>query len=1084
MSTVTEIRLKNTVACLTPVIALLNELSDNFGTPFVPAISNTTLSLVNAVQNVRKNKEECSKLMEDIYRLLCGLVNLHFKSEPRGNLAPATWQHVGEFTETLHKIHTFVEAQQEGSKIKQLFRQTKTKTLLSECRAGVQQALEVFQVQQELDMMHKDVLELISTLSDGTASDRSSSIYKGADDLNSSKSISMLPAKPKIFHGREAELTEVVQILQQQSPRIAILGAGGMGKTSLVKAALHDPDIATKYEQCFFVVADSVTTSVELSALIGEHIGFKPANIQQVIQYFATTGPSLLILDNLETSWEPKESRREVEELLSKITDVPHLVLVVTSYLIKFANILTSRQITMRDAEQPTKVQWTHPFLSPLKPLSDLAARDTFFAIAEDMHDNKDIDEVLSLTDNMPLAVDLIAHAVDFEGSCSAVLARWKTEKTSTLSAGNDRRSNLDMSITISLSSSRMSTGAKDLLSLLSILPDGLSDVELVQSKLAITDIMTCKAALLATSLAYIDDKRHLKSLVPIREHVQRFYPPSPLFTNQLQRHFHPLLELYHKYYRTQMGASRVTQLQSNVGNIRQLLFRALDLNNPNLAEMIDCTLSLNLFTRQTELVYHPLNQMLLERMGVVPPPNCDSRFQAQLIIGILESRILLAPINVNRLIAQAISHFSTFDDPVLECRFYVEVGHYYFDTRKDITRATQYLHKALELAKSNADLKAQTSALFRLELSGEVGYQAVALGSLASCYRARGDLKNGILLGKRGIKLLQLSGTTSGSSYDVFMQNQAEGHRLKSEYAEARSIHTQIVPDITQEPTTVGHVFCLLNISELDIIMGASKDVVLHNLERVKRMLNSPEYRYINAPPAVIYCNVQLGKLHLREGETLAAKGIFQTGLDSTWGKDAQGVLLCMESLANVSQWPESDFHWASGWTVMYLGYAKKLGNKLALHQALQFMGDVVQAQGDSATSMPLFTVALEGFTWMDVHNRRAECMLRLGDLAKGRGDVLKAVKLWKLARPLFERSSQAKQIAQIDGRLSVITDDVLEEQMSSLTRLMHFNVSAAILAEVPHRSTSAGETDIEGGEKYKDNEHLPVLFRVAEIL
>ncbi|KAJ7446976.1 hypothetical protein FB451DRAFT_1412038 [Mycena latifolia] len=146
MSTVTEIRLKNTVACLTPVITLLNELSDNFGTPFVPAILNTTLSLVNAVQNVRKNREECIKLMEDIYRLLCGLVSLHFNSEPRGNLAPATLQHVGEFTETLHKIHTFVEAQQEGSKIKQFFRQTKTKTLLGECRAGVQQALEVFQV--------------------------------------------------------------------------------------------------------------------------------------------------------------------------------------------------------------------------------------------------------------------------------------------------------------------------------------------------------------------------------------------------------------------------------------------------------------------------------------------------------------------------------------------------------------------------------------------------------------------------------------------------------------------------------------------------------------------------------------------------------------------------------------------------------------------------------------------------------------------------------------------------------------------------------------------------------------------------
>ncbi|KAJ7482455.1 P-loop containing nucleoside triphosphate hydrolase protein, partial [Mycena latifolia] len=315
-------------------------------------------------------------------------------------------------------------------------------------------------------------------------------------------SISMLPAKPKIFHGRESELKKVVDILQQESPRITILGAGGMGKTSLAKAALHHPDIAAKYEQCFFIVSDSVTTSVELSGLIGEHIGFEPAKdlTKQVIQYFATTGPSLLILDNLETSWEPLESRAGVEELLSKLTDVPHLALM----------------ITMRGAEWPSKVHWTRPFLAPLKPLSDVAARDTFFAIAEDVHDSKDVNEVLLLTDNMPLAVDLMAHAVDVEGSCSAVLARWKSEKTSLLSSGNDRKFNLDTSITISLSSSRMSTGAKDLLSLLSILPDGLSDIELAQSKLSINDIMTCKATLLATSLAYIDDKRRLKSLAPI----------------------------------------------------------------------------------------------------------------------------------------------------------------------------------------------------------------------------------------------------------------------------------------------------------------------------------------------------------------------------------------------------------------------------------------------------------------------------------------------------------------------------------------------------------------------------------------
>lgn len=44
------IRVNNIVSCLTPAVALLNQLNDGFGTPFVTAIANTTVSLITAVQ--------------------------------------------------------------------------------------------------------------------------------------------------------------------------------------------------------------------------------------------------------------------------------------------------------------------------------------------------------------------------------------------------------------------------------------------------------------------------------------------------------------------------------------------------------------------------------------------------------------------------------------------------------------------------------------------------------------------------------------------------------------------------------------------------------------------------------------------------------------------------------------------------------------------------------------------------------------------------------------------------------------------------------------------------------------------------
>jgi hypothetical protein len=142
-----------------------------------------------------------------------------------------------------------------------------------------------------------------------------------------------------------------------------------------------------------------------------------------------------------------------------------------------------SYQITMRGAERPSKVHWTRPFLSPLKPLDQKAARLTFMDIVDDKHDLEEVDKILSLTDNMPLAINLLAHLVDSEG-CSNVLLRWEKENTLMISEGFDKRSNLNLSISLSLSSPRIKSlpQSQELLNLLGMLPDGPSDVDLVQT--------------------------------------------------------------------------------------------------------------------------------------------------------------------------------------------------------------------------------------------------------------------------------------------------------------------------------------------------------------------------------------------------------------------------------------------------------------------------------------------------------------------------------------------------------------------------------------------------------------------------
>ncbi|KAJ7136213.1 P-loop containing nucleoside triphosphate hydrolase protein, partial [Mycena filopes] len=396
----------------------------------------------------------------------------------------------------------------------------------------------------------------------------------------------MLPASTQIFHGRESELADILTLFNKGNPYIAILGAGGMGKTSLAKAVLHEDTIAGRYTQYrFFIPCDKAGSKVELAALIGAHLGLKPGMdmTRAVLQHLSQNPPSLLVLDNLETLWEPLELRKEIEEFLSLLTEINTLSLMVT----------------MRGAERPSKVQWTRPFLLPLRPLAPHAAQKVFLDIADDGHLPEEINQVLELTDNVPLAICLLAHLVDVEG-CATVLSRWQTEKTSVISDGHDNRSNMELSISLSLSSPRITSipDARDLLSLMAILPDGLSDAELRQAKFPLRNILGCKDALVRTALAYIDEHKRLKVLVPIREYMQKLLPPMDWMIKPLLCHFQELLEA-HTTHRGQMsGAVLVTQVKTNFTNIQNIFRHNLYSEHSEFRNTVSEICDLNHFSR------------------------------------------------------------------------------------------------------------------------------------------------------------------------------------------------------------------------------------------------------------------------------------------------------------------------------------------------------------------------------------------------------------------------------------------------------------------------------------------------------
>jgi tetratricopeptide (TPR) repeat protein len=401
-----------------------------------------------------------------------------------------------------------------------------------------------------------------------------------------------------------------------------------------------------------------------------------------------------------------------------------------------------------------------------------------------------------------------------------------------------------------------------------------------------------------------------------------------------------------------------------------------------------------------------------------------------------------------------------------------------------------QYLEKALTLTKSCANTNCQCGILIIIaelkwdmgdtgttqihakearklaKLSGNLYKEAITLQTLAHCTRQHGDYRNTIFHLQRAKEILGICGMHGGIADGNIESSRAEVHQLKSEYTDARSIHTHILQHSDQNPLQNG--WALVNIAQIDVTIGGTKETVQQTLNNAKTILSTMKYSH-----GVTCCEMIWGDLQLREGDVFSAKDILQDCVNLYWGKCTEVVSFCLERFADRNRWHIMEC--MSPWPVVYLAHGLQSKEKLAIHKALLFLGDVFISQGDNDTAKSLFMVALEGFVYMDVHHSRAQCLLRLGDLANKKGDSLHAAELWMAARPLFEMSSQAKDVVEIDGRLTE-----LEHNGKALAHLAALQPPGTIFEEL---SLGIGKSKIEEGEGAAAGQKSPKSMMLSEM-
>jgi tetratricopeptide (TPR) repeat protein len=393
-------------------------------------------------------------------------------------------------------------------------------------------------------------------------------------------------------------------IVGNEQTRLAILGAGGMGKTSTALHIMHHQDVVARYQdRRYFIGCDAATSAESLAALILQVVRARSTagvNILTSLHRVLLASPcTLLLLDNFETVWDTISGRDRVLDVLQKIGSAKPISLI----------------ITMRGVVPPPGIAWTR--FDTLPPLSPGASKSVFLTINPLFNDGNDsdgqnLDMLLAEMDYVPLAVQLLAQ-VSIGSSPSYMLERWRQEKTAMLHTHEvqpGKLESIEVSISLSLAALDITNHpeAVQLLSVLCHLPDGLGQWEerLPHIAAGFQNFRHIVHLLQKTALLFIAGGR-LKVLSPIRHFIRCHHPAEHNHMMHLQKYF---WDLVHTYGTVPHGPGFIQArdiLEPDIGNIHSLIIDAVQ-NHPSIC-VLDTVLEISGFLYRT----HPSTEILLE---------------------------------------------------------------------------------------------------------------------------------------------------------------------------------------------------------------------------------------------------------------------------------------------------------------------------------------------------------------------------------------------------------------------------------------------------------------------------------------
>ncbi len=306
--------------------------------------------------------------------------------------------------------------------------------------------------------------------------------------------------------GRDSEKQRLVAlILAPGRGPIIVSGGPGIGKSTLARAAAHDLAVCRRFgERRIFVLLDAARSGTALLASVAQSLeldadGSTDAILDRIAALVAND-PLLAILDNLETPWEAESG--QTQRLVDQLGAIPRLTLIVT---VRGGIPLLQRRRMLED----------------LSPLSSDAARQLFVQTAgERFEADPDLAGLLDDLDGHPMSIELLAGQADGATSLRILHERWREKRAALLvyasAQAEDRLTSVRASLRLSIQSQLMQDSGRRLLSLLALLPAGLTNTEI---KALLPECpLEGIANLERLRLVYRSEGDRLRVLAPLRE--------------------------------------------------------------------------------------------------------------------------------------------------------------------------------------------------------------------------------------------------------------------------------------------------------------------------------------------------------------------------------------------------------------------------------------------------------------------------------------------------------------------------------------------------------------------------------------